>query len=205
MTKALGGQVGDMVLWPLGGFVICGPVESVSGDFNVAIAGPLMHLPQMGFWAGLYAAFTGGDFSDFSIYADTSANFGAMVSEQAFFLNFYLFLFNLFVPAYPMDGGRCLAAGLILCGMSVICAAMTTAGIGMLTAAAIAVWGIVRFILGSPNGLFTAFIGAWIFITSYRLFKLTRRSEEGASEGNAANNLRSHPIFGQRCYQERAA
>ena len=48
-TKRLGGEVGGIVLWPLGGFAMCGPTEGgCKGDLKVALAGPLTHVP-MGF------------------------------------------------------------------------------------------------------------------------------------------------------------
>lgn len=203
MTKYLGGQVGDMVLWPLGGFVICGPTETVKGDFLVAIAGPLAHLPQMAFWAVLFAVIEEGNFSNFERYYDAEASFGANLCAQAFWLNVSLFVFNLFVPAYPLDGGRCLAAALVLCGLKVLTAAIATAVIGMLIAAAIVVWGIVDFVQGSPLGLFTAALGCWIGMTSYQLFKLTRPAS--GLYGDPVENLKTHPVFGQDCYQNRAA
>ena len=116
-------------------------------------------------------------------------------------------LFNLFVPAYPLDGGRCLAAGLILCGLSVLNAAITTAVVGMAIAAIMVGWGLLDFFSGAPSGLFTALIGVWIFMTSYGLFKLTRpvgATDSNAIAATATDNLKSHPVFGQQCYQNRA-
>jgi len=37
-----------------------------------------------------------------------------MLAAQALYLNIMLFCFNLFIPAYPLDGGRVYAACLIL-------------------------------------------------------------------------------------------
>lgn len=203
MTKLLGGEVGDMVLWPLGGFVICGPVESVMGDFKVAISGPIMHIPQMIFWLIIYVAVMQEDFDHFSRFIDTEVPFGATLATQAFYLNLFLFMFNLFVPAYPLDGGRCLASGLILCGLTVVKAAMVTALVGMLVACAIVIWGIVDFAKGSPGGLFNLLIGVWIFMPSWGLFKLTRPAS-GVYGDIATGSLNTHPVFGQKCYQDRA-
>ena len=200
-----------MVLWPLGGYVICGPVESVFGDFKVAIAGPLTHIPQMLVWLGLFAAIEGGDFTHFSMSVNTAdTSFGALLCAQAFFLNLGLFIFNLFVPAYPLDGGRCLAAGLILAGFSVLKAANITSIVGMVSAVVIAIWGIISLIRGSPLALFTVSIAIWIFVTSYGLFKLTRpvpgtASPSAVNEAMANEKLKSHPVFGQQCYQKNRA
>lgn len=195
-----GGQVGDIVLWPLGGFVICGPADTVKGDFLIAIAGPLTHLPQMAVWVLIFAIIEGGDFSNLSRYVDVNAPFGASLCSQAFYLNVVLFVFNLFVPAYPLDGGRCLGAGLVMCGLDVVKAAMATAVIGMVIAAAFVTWGIIDLIMGSPSGLFIALTGAWIFMASFQLLKLTRPAS--GQYGDPIDNLKNHPVFGQDCYQQ---
>jgi Zn-dependent protease len=198
----LGGQVGDMVLWPLGGYVICGPSGTVEGDFKVAIAGPLTHLPQMAFWVLIFWIAEGDDFGELTRYLDLDeTSFMGALAAQSFFLNLVLMIFNLFIPAYPLDGGRCLAAGLIMCGMNVVTAAMTTAVVGMIIAALMACWGIVEFFMGSPTGVFTAAIGFWIGWTSYELFKLTRPAS--GMYGEPIDNLKTHPVFGQECYQNR--
>ena len=199
-NKQTGGQVGDIVLWPLGGFVICGPAATVKNDFLVAIAGPLTHLPQMAIWAVIFAIIEGGSFSNFSRYINDNASFGSSLCSQAFYLNLVLFVFNLFVPAYPLDGGRCLGAGLVLCGLDVLKAAMATAVIGMVIAAAFVIWGIIDLLKGSPGGLFIALTGAWIFMASFQLLKLTRPAS--GQYGDPVDNLKNHPVFGQQCYQE---
>jgi Zn-dependent protease len=52
-TKRMGGNVEGIVLWPLGGFAICGPTEGgLSGDLKVAAMGPLMHIPMGLVWWG---------------------------------------------------------------------------------------------------------------------------------------------------------
>ena len=68
--------MGDIVLWPLGGFVICGPTETVKGDFLVAIAGPLTHLPQMAVWVVIFAIIEEGDFSNLGRFVDMGMSRG---------------------------------------------------------------------------------------------------------------------------------
>ena len=60
MTKKLGGEVGGIVLWPLGGFALCGPVESLSGDLKVSLAGPLTHIPMTFIWWAIYVGVSEG-------------------------------------------------------------------------------------------------------------------------------------------------
>ncbi len=59
-TKKLGGEVGVIVLWPLGGLAVCGPTDGLVGDLKVALAGPLTHLPMGFVWWCVYAAASGG-------------------------------------------------------------------------------------------------------------------------------------------------
>lgn len=198
-TKKLGGEVGGIILWPLGGFALCGPTDrGASGDLKVAIAGPLTHIPQMLTWLGVYAAVANGDFSNFGmsislrVLQDGGGGFMSVLSAQSFWLNLFLMIFNLFVPAYPLDGGRCLAATLILCGVSVRRTALATSVTGMLIAMGLAVWGLVSFfVLEHHSGMFTALIGLFIFHSSKELFDMTK-----------TGRINEHPIFGRRCYSE---
>jgi len=200
--KSSGGEVGGIVLWPLGGFALCGPTnQGASGDLKVALAGPVTHIPMTGLWVGVLAAVNHGGLSNFSfrLYLDDLKNGGVVgfvsaLASQSIFLNIVLFAFNLFVPAYPLDGGRCLAAVLIMCGMDVVKAAIVTSVTGMSIAALIVAWGVIEFIRKNPSGIFMALIGLWIFSTSYSLCRLAKN-----------HNLSGHPIFGRPCYQQNNA
>jgi Zn-dependent protease len=59
-TKKLGGRVEGIVLWPLGGFALCGPTEELGGDLKVALMGPMMHIPMALVWWGIYLGITAG-------------------------------------------------------------------------------------------------------------------------------------------------
>lgn len=56
MTKRIGGTVDGIVVWPLGGFAICGPADdSLEGDLKVALMGPFTHIPMSILWWAIYA------------------------------------------------------------------------------------------------------------------------------------------------------
>ena len=200
MTKRLGGDVGGIILWPLGGFALCGPTDcGPSGDFKVSIAGPLTHIPQMLFWVAMYAAFSKGDFSrfDMSYYlnelSESGASFFAVLSQQAFWTNLFIMAFNLFVPAYPLDGGRCLAALLIMRGIRMEKAALITSVTAMVLSCGLLIFGLVSFIwLHSPNGIFMALVSAYVFTGSMSLYNMQK-------EGR----VREHPLFGRAVFEER--
>lgn len=79
----------------------------------VAFAGPLTHVPMIGIWLAASLAATkaayGRAFVTLGVpYRLDLSNLGVAVTSLAIILNISLLVFNLFVPAYPLDGGRIL-------------------------------------------------------------------------------------------------
>lgn len=203
MTKKLGGTCHEIVLWPLGGFAICGPPNNNGGgaynDLKVAASGPLMHIPQMIFWAILYALFNKGNMELFQpevyidVLMDGFVGFMSVLCCMSFWMNVFIMTFNLFVPAYPLDGGRCMAAVLIMFGFTVTTSAYATSVTAMFVACLLGFLGIISGIQeGNPNGFFTALVAAYIFMESKFLFDLTK-----------AGRVTEHPLFSRACFDER--
>lgn len=199
-TKRLGGEVGGIVLWPLGGFALCGPTEGLGGDLKVALAGPLTHIPQGLIWWGVYAGVKSaneGLWPSFAIYLDVlssgAAGFFEMLAAQALYLNIILLCFNLFIPAYPLDGGRIFAAGLILfLKMRAKTAAKVTAITAMLIAAGMVAYAVIRWFQGVGGSfLLLALVGLYIGYQSHDLWIQAKNDE-----------LDGHPIFGRECYKD---
>ncbi|KAL3802012.1 hypothetical protein ACHAW5_009417 [Stephanodiscus triporus] len=117
-TKRLGGTVDGIVLWPLGGFALCGPVDALVGDLKVALMGPMTHVPMGFLWWVLYAILRDGEFSGLwpnaTIYLDvlsTPAGFFETLSAQALYINIALFCFNLLIPGERRArAGICISA-----------------------------------------------------------------------------------------------
>ena len=192
-------MVERIVLWPLGGFALCGSTDGgAAADIKVAIAGPLTHIPQGLFWILIYAVAGGGDFITFSRTITTEFlssgglhGFLSILSVHAFWLNIDLMVFNLFLPAYPLDGGRCMASVLILSGFGSYSAAIITSVTAMAIAVVMTVWGLVSFVhLGHPTGLFAALVGFYIYSSSSRLYNLAQ-----------TNRVSEHPLFSQACFE----
>ena len=120
-TRKVGGEVAGILLWPLGGLAYIGHSGDAKDDLIVSIAGPLTHIPQALLWYGLSQAFTRGTFMD-------------MLCVQALWLNISLMLFNLFIPCYPLDGGRIFAASLQLMKVRVDIAAKICAFVSLVCA-----------------------------------------------------------------------
>lgn len=200
MTKRLGGNVGGIVLWPLGGFALCGPTEGLVGDLKVALAGPITHVPMGLIWWAIYVGTTGGKMGlwpSFTIYLDVlssgAAGFFEILAAQGLYLNIILLCFNLFIPAYPLDGGRIYAAILILVfKMKSQLAARVTAVTAMLLSAVMIAYAIVRWFQGTGGSfLLLGLVGVYVFYQGHELWTAARRDELGG-----------HPIFGRECYKD---
>jgi len=198
-TKKLGGSVGGIVLWPLGGFALCGPTEALSGDLKVALMGPLMHIPMGFVWWIIYAGIAGsthGYWPSMTIYLDVLSNSAAgfieILSAQALYLNILLLCFNLFLPAYPLDGGRIYASTLILLfKLPPIKAAKVTAITAMLLSAGMILYSIISiFADSSGSELLLGIVGIFVFFQSHELWVSARTGALG-----------NHPIFGRECYR----
>jgi len=198
-NKKLGGNVEEIVLWPLGGYAVCGPTEALSGDLKVALAGPLTHIPMACIWWGVYEAVTEGNegvWPGWVIYldvlSDSVAGFFQILSGEAFYMNLILLCFNLLIPAYPLDGGRIFSASLILYfRLSPLKAAKISAGTALFLSTGMMLYAIYGFFTGTGgSGLLLGLVGAFVFSSSYELWGLAKR-----------NQLTNHPIFGRECYR----
>ena len=200
MTCKFGGSVTGLVLWPLGGFCLIGPnTGGPLEDLWIAVAGPLTHILQGCFWLILFAIVERGDFSSFSeaislesLREGGAGEFMSILSVQATVINAALFIFNLAIPAYPLDGGRCLAALLVMAGFK----AETTGKITALTAMVI---GFIMLFVGvfvyigegSGGGLFLAIIATFVISSGTKLLKMVN-----------AGDVHDHPLFERECYRE---
>ena len=195
---------------PLGGFALCGPTDSLAGDFKVALAGPLTHIPQLFFWWMIYLLvkydFTmdatpepTGIWPPYSLYLKTMSSsaggFFQVLAGEAVWLNIILFCFNLLIPAYPLDGGRVFAAGLILkLKVEPIKAAFVTYMSAMVISIAMVIYGVVSIFIGGLYGLYFGLVGLWVFFQSWEL-----RNDVNAGD------MTKHPIFGRECYRAQPA
>ena len=124
MTRHLGGSIDKILLWPLGG--ICFSVmprslsvrDKVLNDLKIVVAGPATHLFQLPIWLTvLYLGFPLVDplqflnpFGHWRIPEEYSLLFfpSLMVSVLGFAIsiNVGLFIFNVFLPMYPLDASK---------------------------------------------------------------------------------------------------
>lgn len=197
ITRRQGGEVNSIVLWPLGGLTTFSP-PTVKGEFFTAIAGPLSHLPMMGFWALLYTLENGSlkGLTEYKVYVDALASLGGMMGtlfRRAFWLNLEILILNVIFPIYPLDGIRILGSFFVLIGCTIQRASKLTASFGFLLSVGFVIAGIVE--LFQPGSDETAIIyillGALGIVSSNLLFSYAR-----------TDRLSSHPVFGKDCYKD---
>lgn len=176
-TWHVGGVVHQILLWPLGGLAYVGHDGDAGDDLKVSIAGPLTHVPQALTWLGVLAAATGGTGGG-TVTLINDGQFGPDLCREAIIINISLFVFNLCVPAYPLDGGRILCASLLLCGVGVSTAATITVIVSGVLSIMIIALGVYFM------NVMSIFVGGWVLSKAYELHKI-----------NGQGRLDLHPVF----------
>ena len=176
-----------ILLWPLGGLAYMGFSDSRKKDFLIIIAGPVTHIPLFLLFVGLTAL---DSFRVLSDKGDTDEEF----YKDNFFVNFcvkcqwlqvVLCVFNLFLPAYPLDGGRILVILLTNC-----CSPVTTAWVAITVCCVICtgIVGYTGFLVVSTGCyfcyLFNFLIVAWILFQTYGVYACIK-----------SGSINLHPFF----------
>jgi stage IV sporulation protein FB len=112
-ARRLGGEVDQVVFWPLGGLTSPRMRSDPVSEVLVALSGPAVSLLVCGLFAtalqGLDVRFE--QLLNPLVPPITSGDGWQAALEMGFWLNWVLAVMNL-LPALPLDGGRALAAGL---------------------------------------------------------------------------------------------
>jgi len=175
-TRMVGGDVDSILLWPLGGLAYVGHAGGPKKEILISLAGPITHIPQILIWGFVLVA-TYGFHNIGYWYApiQDNENFSRNVIEGAFFQQLLLIILNLFVPAYPLDGGRVYANALIQCydmkkTAQILVFTSVPIGIGL------AVFG------GVMSWMITCLVGVYILYQAWVLW-------------NSMDSLDRHPLF----------
>lgn len=103
MARKRGQPVKEILLWPLGGLAMVGQSRSHDDNVLIALGGPLVNLIIA---AVLFAALVlSGQKIDLSLLEITPP-YGDSLLRDIFNMNYVMILLNLFLPIFPLDGGR---------------------------------------------------------------------------------------------------
>jgi Zn-dependent protease len=182
-ARSVGGHADEILLWPLGGLAYVGHGGAPKDDIKVAMWGPLMHLPLAAICAGILALRTPWQWSFLNIFETwypfypLSQHFWMNLTVGFLKIQIVLFLFNLFVPAYPMDGGRILT-NFLLIRYGRNRAAVATTFFSIPIGIAILIWGFLQrdFMFG--------LLGIWILYEAWQIRRLAAMGE-----------IDAHPMF----------
>lgn len=191
VTRRLGGEVTDLVLWPGGGLTVTGPNDgSLADDLKAAVAGPLMHIPMGVFWfliVLLCHRTTDLDLDNADSITDSPSVFFWKLASYALRINVLIFLANVIIPIYPFDAGRIFANFFMMIGLSISNAVKITAALGIIVGLATLVLALI--FSGNVNRLVEVLFGLVIVLMSVSLFSKVN-----------VGTLRRDIIFGRSCY-----
>lgn len=193
-ARRFGVNTRDIILSPIGGIARLDKLpEKPVQEFLVAIAGPLVNI-VIAFLLMPYLLFSPvegflQDLVTLSILREGITEFVPGLIA----LNFLLAAFNL-LPAFPMDGGRILRS-LLAIKMDRVKATVVAARIGQLFAVLFILWAflpdeVLANIGLSNGGLFTAFIGLFVFLTANQEMQAARL-DAVLSGGNVREVMRT--------------
>ncbi len=117
-ARYVGGSAHEIMLWPLGGLATVSPPHRAGAHLITAAAGPLVNVilfailgVVLALWMGGLTAIPWNPFHPFTPLR--LENFPTGLHRWLlviFGINYVLFLFNVVLPVYPLDGGRILQA-----------------------------------------------------------------------------------------------
>lgn len=176
-ARSRGVPADSVVLWWLGGLAHVGGSGSPWNEVWIAFAGPLVNLviaaALLGVAAVHHFAFNWGLLDFFRGWAPIDAGWATALAADLARLNVILALFNLCLPAYPLDGGRILR-GLFSVRMGFERATYVCTTVAIVVAALLAAWGVAQAELTMVG------IGAFVLFQALQERRMLR---EGALEG----------------------
>jgi len=184
MAIYVGGTVSKILLWPFGGLAYCGFHRDYKRQLAVSLAGPIVHIPLFlmfyGIWFLTASSECGGfNFNPFISNYDPVNCFLPNVLNQAMALQVYLVAFNLFLPVYPLDGGKIF---ICLIGLSCNPAVNTLANV-CISVSSVLTLGLLGVCIWRWNFM-GIFLSLWIALQIYQMISMKQQGR-----------IREHPLF----------
>lgn len=177
-ARSVGGEAREIVLWPLGGLAKLRTPPRPGAEWATAAAGPGVNLLLALIGFAVFAAAQRAPGVPLHPLSDDPA---VTVLRALVFANGLLFLLNV-LPAFPLDGGKLLRAGLwALPGVGWRGATLATSGLSMalgLGLTLVAPWFSLRWALS------LVFLGGLVVFFSAREFQRARATPDPAHPGD---------------------
>lgn len=180
MAIYLGGQVPKILLWPFGGLAYCNFSREVKNQLAVSCAGPLTHIPLFVIWFLLWK-FTAecGTELNFMMRYNYEQCLWTDILLEGMMLQLMLFAFNVFLPIYPLDGGKIFICLISLCfapqadTLAKICIGVSSVlGLGLI-GICVYTWNFFGF-----------FLCLWLIYQVYNMYTCLQ-----------AGQIANHPLF----------
>lgn len=175
MAVKVGGRAHKIILWPLGGLAFTSHNRGLEESLKITLAGPLTHIPlalSFAAWALVLGAPPSWKMFSPMMGDMPSADFWPTILMIGVKVQIFMLLFNLFVPAYPLDCGHAIVELMLLRGKSPQTTAKVIIAVSMVAAIVMTV-------------VFKLFIVAMFVVYEvYRLHLLVTQ-----------NQLVHHPLF----------
>ena len=126
---------------------------------------------------------------DYKVIMGTT-NFGdymTMICLGGLYINILLFVFNLLLPAYPLDGSTIVTNVLLMFNVPTITTAMIVSIVGLILSVLVFIYSILSFFTENqhPFSILLSIMSIWVIMTSYELYKMYEN-----------DTLSQHPLFG---------
>ncbi len=178
-ARKTGGSANEILMWPLGGLATVAPPHTPKANAITTIAGPMVNVLICAAAATALSLLYGASAIPWNpvraLYVDPGAGLLRMTLHIAFALNLILFLFNVLLPMYPLDGGRLLHAALWH-HKGYRQATMTATFVGMVGAI---VLGVVGIFAGTFLLIFIAIFG---YVTCFYDRQRAKMLDDGIGE-----------------------
>jgi Zn-dependent protease len=166
-ARSVGGEANDILMWPLGGLAYADAPNRAWPQFWTAAGGPLVNVAICILTGGALAIMNHGKGIFFNpLHPHFALPAGSQIAYYLWFIftiSWGLFWFNM-IPAYPLDGGRLLQAGLWF-KVGHYRASMIAYAVGMVVAVLMTMYGIAFFF--SWYGQILCIIGINSFMICY--------------------------------------
>eukprot|EP00808_Paulinella_micropora_P011810 g10166.t1 len=194
-TKRLGGRPDHILLWPLGGYGYTGHGGGALTEAVIALAGPLSHIPIFVAFCLASGLGPGLSLNLFNLQSPIHLKMGENLINLIASQQLLLIIYNLFLPVYPLDGGR-MFTSLLLPYANEDKVAKAIIGITAPLGLGLFIWFWVGFGLS-----LSAFIGIWMMYQAFHIYKHRKACTLGemplfaGARGQSAGSLNKEGIM----------